>query len=263
MLNANAAGAAVWIRKVKNYLATPIYVTVSIPLGVTAKSTRRFELRRTLINPRVVTSVCGAAPCAVDSPVSEFDSGQLMQEQRDVPFRARLFVMNGNQLGAEILPCPACTNDDSTQTYTFEIPARASPQGTPLVEYGLVTFLRPVPTSDDSWYMAPRGVGTPDTEPGPFREFVIGGVTLTGKLIGAPGLEVCTQQEFDEVNWRCTERSSRQQYRALAYVKYEFLDTIKTRYSLRASTSLPPVPGEEGLLTTTSSAWQTYESPFP
>jgi hypothetical protein len=246
-LNANAAGAAVWVWKVKNYLATPIYVTVDISRVVNADISRNFVERNGLTNFRVpsVRTVCGALPCTLAVPSTVYPGTnqhpELPQRYDNVKFRARFFAMNGAATGAEIAPCAGCTNDDDLQTYTFQIPARTTPQGAPLVEYAVLTYMRPTLPAGmgASVLMAPSNAESPDMDPSPYREFIFEGETLTGKLIGGPTGDVCVDQDQGPNGWECTQKASRQRYRAVTSVSLDWRTDVDTTYKFSATPNLP------------------------
>ena len=258
-LNANATGAGMWIRRVRNYLATPVFLNVTITQGVDAQVSRTFVVRNALANPRGVTQICGANPCNVFQATQESFSPPARRHD-NLKLRARMFLMNGGQLGQEVFPCAGCANDDDAQSYTFEIPARATPQGAPLAEYAIVTHLRPT---------LPAGGGTDvlmapqDPPSGTYGEFIFNGVQLTGRA-DPPGTEVCTAQEEDaEFNrWICVERATRQTYRALTSVTYELSDLLETKYQAGATPLLFTGARETGALSATS-FWSSFESPLP
>jgi hypothetical protein len=256
-LNTTATGAGMWIRRVRNYLGTPIFVSVTITPGVDAQVSRTFTVRNALANPFGVSMVCGVNRCNI-AQASQVDFAPLAQRHDNLKLRARMFLVNGGQLGPEVFPCAGCENDDDAQSYTFEIPARATPQGAPLAEYAIVTHLRPT---------LPAGGGTDvlmapqDPPSGVYGEFVFNGVTLTGRA-DPPGTEVCTAQEKDNDNnrWICIERATRQTYRALTSVTYTLSDQLVTRYQAGATSTLLTGEKIDGLLRTT---WTSNESALP
>ena len=254
-LNANAEGAAVWAWRFKNYVAHPVFLTVTIPSTVSAQVYRKFEVRESITGLRPATHFCTPGPCDSPSPSSLFASPDpaIPQTQPAVYFRARMFVVTNastGETGAEILPCTGCANDDATRTYTFQVPARSTPQGTALAEYVILTYLRPtLPAgSGTDALMAPSMVDSNphafDTTPGTYSEFIINGVTLTGKLIppvGNPSYG-CVDQEEDGENarWICNMEGRRQRYRALTYARYKLLLPTETRYAISANSDIAP-----------------------
>jgi hypothetical protein len=261
-LNASAAGDAMWIRRVRNYLGTPVFLHVTITQGVDAQVSRTFVVRNALANPRVVSVICGANPCNIVQPTEVIVSPPA-QPHANLKLRARLFLMNGSQLGPEILPCPGCANDDDAQSYTFEIPARATPQGAPLAEYAIVTHLRPTLPAGGGTdvLMAPRNSDYPDS--GPYGEFLFNGVQLTGRA-NPPGAEVCTAQEEDaEFNrWICVEHATRQTYRALKSVTYTMTNQLVTAYREGATSTLITGVLAEGEIPG-GTVWSTTEPTLP
>ncbi len=263
LLSPNSAGVAVWIWKVKNYLATPIYVTVDISRGASAKVTRTFQLRNGLTNHRATNTSCGASPCTIGVPQSLYTGTAIDVPHPNLKLRARFFQMNGEVPGMEIAPCAGCANDDEQQIYMFEIPARATPQGVPLVEHAVITYLRPtLPAGDGTDVtMAPSDTASPDTEPGPYREFSLGGQILTGKLVGGLGVEVCTAQELEAGQWRCVEKANRQRYRVLTSVKYNWDIRMTSTYTFSATRALPRRFSLVGALENTrTTAWVSTET---
>jgi Bacterial Ig-like domain len=258
-LNPNATGAGMWIRRVRNYLSTPVFLNVTITPGVDAEVSRTFSVRNALANPRGVTMICGVNPCSVVQ-ASQVDVAPPARRHDNLKLRARMFLVTNGQLGPEVFPCAGCTNDDEAQSYTFEIPARPTPQGAPLAEYAIVTHLRPT---------LPAGGGTdvlmaPQEPPsGVYGEFVFNGVRLTGRA-DPPGLEVCTAQEedFENNRWICIERSTRQTYRALTSVQYRVLDPLVTTYQAGATSALFTGEKERGRLQA-DTAWAINESALP
>jgi hypothetical protein len=272
-LNSNAEGAAVWTWRVKNYLATPVYVTVDISRGVDVSVSRTFVLRNGLTNYNASNSSCGSSPCTIGVPQT-LHTGVLSDaenDHRNVKFRARFFVMNGAETGAEILPCTGCLNDDDGQRYTFQLPPRATPQGAPLVEYAILTYLRPtLPAgSGTDVKFAPSDIASPDNDPRPYGEFTLNGHKLTGKLVGGPGVQVCTSQEFEAEagEWICTEKANRQQYRALFSVAYDWKADVETVYTFSATMNLPgmrPLIGAIDSADDLNTTWSSQEtSPLP
>ena len=266
-LNSNAEGAAVWVWRVKNYLATPVYVTVDISRGVDVSVSRTFVLRNGLTNYHSSNTSCGSRPCTIGVPQTLY-TGVLSgddQNHRNVKFRARFFVMNGDATGAEIGPCAGCINDDENQIYTFEIPPRSTPQGVPLVEYAILTHLRPtLPIgAGTNVKFAPSDMGSPDNDPRPYGEFTLNGKKLTGKLVGGLGVEVCTSQELEAGEWMCTEKANRQQYRAVLSVIYDWKSDVETVYAFSTTATSP---GMRPLIGTIDSAddfnttWSSQET---
>ena len=264
-LNSSAAGAAVWDWRVKNYLATPVYVTVDISRGVDVSVSRIFVLRNGLTNFHASNTFCGSSPCTIGVPQTTY-TGVLSgddQNHRNVKFRARFFVMNEAGPGTEIEPCPGCLNDDESQIYTFEIPPRSTPQGVPLVEYAILTYLRPtLPIgAGTNVKFAPSDMGSPDNDPRPYGEFTLNGQKLTGKLVGGLGVEVCTGQELEAGVWSCTEKANRQQYRAILSVTYAWASEVLNTFRFSASPYLPamhPIVGQ--ILPIPPNAWSTSET---
>jgi hypothetical protein len=266
-LNANAAGAAVWVWKVKNYLATPVYVTVDISRVVNSYVSRTFVERNGLTNFRnpVPPTPCGGSPCTLAAPSTVYTGIASQQLQQGMKFRARLFVMNGAATGAEIAPCAGCTNDDYLQTYTFQIPARTTPQGAPLVEYAVLTYLRPTlpPGMGTDVYMAPRDSTSPDPDPSPYREFMLEGVELSGKLMGVPTGDVCVEQDQGANGWVCTQRASRQRYRAVTSVSLDWQTDVDTTYKFSATPDLPRMfPATGKLRSDVLNKWSSSETLF-
>lgn len=263
-LNANAAGAAVWAWRFKNYVAHPVYVTVTIAQPVNANVYRTFEVRQTitdLIGNAPYSCGSSACPIAVGSELFKSPANPVPALQQGVRFRARAFVVTNpstGETGAELLPCAGCANDDALQRYTFEIPARTTPQGSALVEYVILTYLRPtLPAgSGTDALMAPSMVDANpyalDTTPGPYSEFTLNGVTLTGKLIppvGAPAYG-CVEQEHDQENnrWLCNVWGRYQRYRSLTSIRYVPLLEVVTTYSTSAQAAIPPQATADGRL---------------
>lgn len=265
-LNSNAAGAAVWAWRVRNYLSVPIYVRVRIPSDVDATVTKSYVVTTMLVGTNPVFQICGSSRCALRERTERVYSPPPATHTR-VGFRARAFVANGDALGAEILPCPGCANDDTTRTYMFEIPARATPQGSALVEYVITTHLLNAPTrvGDPALnvLMAPAGSdGFPD-DATPYGEFTLDGATITGKLLGAPSAaDFCTAQEFEVDKWVCTERSRLQDYRAIKSISYMFDRIAMTAYDFSPSLGIAPAGVIIGPLPA-ATLWNTAESILP
>jgi hypothetical protein len=265
-LNSNPSGAAVWIWRVKNYLATPVYVHVDISRGVDVKIYRKFVVRNGLTDYRNGRSLCGLSPCTIATPTTTYPDPAVPDPppnfHRNVQLRARLFVMNGDALGQEILPCSGCANDDGAQTYTFELPARATPQGSPLVEYAVLTHLRSALPAGGGTnvFMAPSDAQNPDTDPAPYSEFTLNQQTLTGKLLGGVGPDLCTDQEQESGQWFCIEKARRQRYRALTSITYDWLEDLQTVYSFSATPSLSGHRSINGTLSDIDeNIWSTSE----
>ena len=266
-LNGNAVGAATWAWRVRNYLGVPIYVRVRIPMGINAYVSKSFAVRRAIVQQRSTYEFCSNnSPCVVTQPTgSDYSVTNVLHE--NVRFKARAYTTSGTTLGTEIVPCVGCVNDDATQTYMFEIPPRVTPQGAGLVEYVITTHLLPrIPVGGGlDVLMAPSSPASPDTSPGVYGEFTIGGVTLTGKLTGAPSsAEVCTTQELDTESgrWVCIEKGRTQGYRALQSVRYAPTNYIDTEYTFAGAPSLAPQGTLVGRLPLFI-AWQTAESSLP
>ena len=261
-LNTTATGDAMWIRRVKNYLGTPVYLHVAITQNVDAQVTRSFVIRNALTNRRGVSELCGRNPCNL-TQATQVTVGPLEGRHDDLALRARLYRMNGSQLGAEIFPCAGCANDDATQRYTFELPARSTPHGAPLAEYAIVTHLRPTLPAGGGTdvLMAPRDSAHPDS--GPYGEFTFNGIKLTGRA-DPPGAEACIEQEYDAENnrWYCIEKATRQTYRALTSLEYRMLAPLTTSYSAGATPLLLTGLEEKGILLIDSS-WTANESSLP
>ncbi|MEZ4360428.1 MAG: hypothetical protein R3B48_09620 [Kofleriaceae bacterium] len=263
-LNSTAAGAAVWSWRAKNYLGVPIYVTVQIPQGVSANVTRQFRVRDAMTNIVSVEESCGPTECFLAQPGEGYLSPAVAAPHSGVRFRARLFrAGGGNELGAELAPCAGCTNDDESQTYTFEIPARSSAQGAPLQEYVVLTFLRPTLPSGAplTELIAPRDPASPDAG-GTYGEFSLNGLVLTGRLVGPPGPDECIAQRRDAESgtWICTRRARPQRYRALVSIAYQWVTNVDTKYTFSAAPALQTGDPALGRISE-NSAWSTEELP--
>ncbi len=265
-LNGNAAGAAVWAWRVRNYLGVPIYVRVRIPMGTNAYVSKTFAVGGTVVQRRSTFDFCGASPCGVAQPtVSEFSVTNALHQ--NVRFRARLYAASGPALGAEIPPCAGCTSDDATQTYLFEIPARTTAQGAPLAEYVITTHLLPqLPAGAGlDVLMAPSSAASPDVAPGAYSELSLNGVTLTGKLTGPPSAaEYCIAQELDSESgrWVCIEKGRTQGFRVLRALRYETTSATDTEYRFSASPAVPVANLVTGSLPRYA-LWETSEGPLP
>lgn len=263
-LNSNAAGAAIWAWRVRNYLGVPIYVRVKIPMGVNAYVSKTFTVGGTVVQRRTTYEVCGVNPCGLTQPTTT-DHSVTNALHQNVRFRARAYAAAGAVLGAEILPCAGCINDEATQTYMFEIPARVTSQGTALAEYVITTHLvatQPAGAGLDV-LMAPSSPASPDS--GSYGEVLLNGATFTGRLNGAPSAaEYCIAQEFDSESgrWACTEKGRTQGFRALRSVKYKTTVVVNTEYQLSPASQVPPTSAASGILLR-DATWETFEGPLP
>jgi hypothetical protein len=244
-LNSNAAGGAVVRTRFRNYLALPVFVRVEVGQNVSANVTRRFRVMDSLTNVRSPTNPfrCGASHCVSDPPPASrvlYDATSTAV-QAGLRFRSRLFLMAGNETAGEVGTCAGCPADDVNQIYMFVIPARTVPQGSPLPEYGFLTYLRPtLPLgSGTDVTMAPRDATRPDPDPAPYVQFSFNGIQLTGKIMGPAVGEVCVEEDQDEDGFFCFQVASRRPYRALVSVTYEFADQLDVRYSFTATQALP------------------------
>jgi hypothetical protein len=275
LLNDNPVGVDVWAWRVRNYLGVPVYVTVQISRNVNATGVRRFLVREAMANPGASQDDCSSEPnqpCIIGTPRDVYRSPDVAISHVEARFRARLFVVGpGNALGAELSPCPGCTNDDETQTYTFEIPARSTPQGTPLPEYVMMTRLRPTfPMSDSpdrlplTKLLAPQSAASPDVG-ATYGEFQINGQNLTGRLVGNPGSPICIDQRRDPESriWICTAVATSQIYRALVFASYKFAEAVDSVYRLSPHPSIAPTSEELGKLTAFASSWQSPAQTSP
>jgi hypothetical protein len=269
-LNGNAAGAAVWRTRFKNYLGLDVYVKVQIPIpagGFSASVSRRFQIMNSLTNFRAIQhpQLCINGDCMVQSSQVLYDS-DTTTTQTGLRFQGHLFAMIGNETGAEIAICPGCTSDDTTQTYVFKIPARSASQG-PL-EYGFLTYLVATapPNGGTNIFMAPSDGNQPDQDPGPYTEFPFGQVTLTGKLGPPynPNEQSCAAEGDDGFGHPvCVQWASHQIYRALVSIQYQFTVNLVTSYFSSAGTSLPFNPVATGTLPTFQALLETTEVPLP
>lgn len=255
-LNSNAAGAAVWAWRVRNYLGVPIYVRVRIPMGVNAYASKTFTVRGTMVQRRSTYEICGVNPCVITQPTGN-DYSVTNALHQNVRFKARAYASSG----AEILPCAGCINDDATQTYMFEIPPRVTAQGSALAEYMITTHLLPTQPAGAGLdvLMAPSSSASPDG--GPYSEFTLNGVTLTGRLTGAPSAaEFCTAQEFDSESgrWVCIEKARTQGYRALRSLKYKPTVVVDTEYQFSPAPQVAPTGAASGSLPG-DAVWETGE----
>jgi hypothetical protein len=274
LLNDSAAGVDVWAWRVRNYLGVPVYVTVQISRNVNATGMRRFLVREAMTNAASAQEECNPAPnvqCFIGTPQDVYRSPDVAISHVEARFRARLFVAGpGNALGAELSPCPGCTNDDETQTYTFEIPARSTPQGSPLPEYVTMTRLRPTfPMSENpdrlplTKLLAPQSAESPDV--GTYGEFLVNGQNLTGRLVGGPRPAVCIAQQRDPESrkWFCTRVATPQTYRALLFASYKFAEAVDSFYRLSPHPSISSTVEDVGRLRATDSEWQSPAQTSP
>ena len=281
-LNANATGGAVWRARFKNYLALPVYVTVQIPQNdVSATIHREFRIMKSLTDFRSPSHVipCGARGVHCDLMTSkvEYDSDfNVSVTQTGLKFQGRLFLMNGNETAAEAAPScagnpPPCmvTRNDATQTYVFQIPARAPQE--PLPEYAFLTYLDPTSPagSGTNVTLAPSDASHPDNDPTPYAEFQFppgrnGSPILTGKVMGPPAGEVCVSEfPMDSGQFVCEAVASQQEYRALVRIHYQLNNEIITTYSFAAAPSLMFGSEITSTLKTDNSVLHTEESVLP
>lgn len=276
LLSATPLGAAVWQWRVRNYVAAPIYVTVKIPLTDIAVS-RSFLVKETFVDEQGTYLSCGTArpqqpppQCIIAQTSPAYTGTSSNVDFKDARFRARMFLgaPGGINLGAEVLPCTGCTNNDAEQTYTFEIPARTTPQGSPLPEYVFLTHLRPEAPGFGGatlrTLLAPSDAVSPDA--GPFGEFLINNARLTGRAITAPSPLHCTAQEFnDELQqWFCTRQQRKQSYRALTSLELRWTRDVVTMYSGSATPSVPSVAIRTATITPGIATWNSATpQPYP
>jgi hypothetical protein len=90
-LNTTATGAGMWIRRVRNYLGTPVFLNVTITPGVDAEVSRTFTVRNALANPFGVSMVCGVNRCNI-AQASQVDFAPLAQRHDNLKLRARMFL---------------------------------------------------------------------------------------------------------------------------------------------------------------------------
>lgn len=276
LLSATPQGAAVWQWRVRNYVAAPIYVTVKIPLTDIAVS-RGFLVKETFVDWQGTYLSCGTPrpqqpppQCVIAQTSPAYTGTSSNVDFKDAKFRARMFLgaPGGVNLGAEVLPCTGCTNNDAEQTYTFEIPARTTPQGSPLQEYVFLTHLRPEAQGFGGvtlrTLLAPSDAVSSDA--GPFGEFVINNARLTGRLMTAPSPLYCTAQEFnDELRqWFCTRQERKQTYRALTSLELSWTRDVVTIFSGSATPSLPVTTIRTATIRRQTSTWNSATSlPYP
>lgn len=253
LLNANAQGAAVWQRRLRNYIGRPVRLQVQVAMAPDQTSpdglvSKTFVVRRGLTERSDAFYLCGANPCTL------LQSSELYRQTIDLPHSAarygvRVFSISGNAPGAEILPCSGCEVDVAQQRYTFELPPRDA--GGPR-EVMVATYLLPTLPSDAALaeLMAPASSASPDLSPGSYAEHTLDGVTFTGKWIGAAASPGCVSQEFDGElrQWRCLEQARPRQYRALKWVRHVQAKPVVTRYRASAGSELPYWPHGEGAL---------------
>lgn len=272
-LNADAAGGAVWRARFKNYLGLDVYVKVQIPIPTgdfNASVNRLFQIMHSLMNFRAPPHpiACGGngVHCDVHTPEVAYSSDFGVMMQTGLRFQGRLFLMNGNETGAEIGTCPGCIADDVSQTYVFKIPARTASQA-PL-EYGVLTYLRPTlpPGGGTNILMAPSDANQPDPDPAPYAEFQFSNKILTGKPgpLPPPTDAVCvSEDQTDTGEFVCTRLASRQDYRALVRIVYQFQTDVGTIYSFSATSALPFLGSNSGILQQRDGKLDTTETTLP
>jgi hypothetical protein len=245
LLNSSAAGGAVLRTRFRNYLALPVFVHVEIAQNVNANVERRFRIMDSLTNFRSPTNPfrCGASHCVSNPPPAStvlYDATSTAV-QAGLKFRSRLFLMTGNETAGEIGTCAGCPADDTNQIYMFLVPPRSAPHGSPLPEYGFLTYLRPTlpPGSGTDVTMAPRDANQPDSDPALYSQFSFEGIQLTGKIMGPSIGETCVAEDQDEDGFFCFQVASRRPYRALVSVRYEFSNRLDVVYSFTATQALP------------------------
>jgi hypothetical protein len=208
---------------------------------------------------------CGSRHCVSNpAPISsvDYDSSLATTTFAGLRFKARLFQMAGNETAAETAPLTA---DDATQTYVFLIPARTALQGSPLAEYGFLTYLVPTLPAGNPLIaaLAPADASHPDLDPAPYTEFTFGTATLTGKLMGPVDNEaICTVEDFDVGGFFCTQVASRQRYRALMQLKLQLNAPLETDYTFAATPTLSFSEAIPGRLPAINN-WDTSELVLP
>lgn len=256
LLNTNAQGAAVWQRRLRNYIGRPVRLQVEVavlpeqtPPGPDGLVSKTFVVGRGITDRSNTFYSCGASPCTLLQP-QRSPSPPLSDVPHPVArFGVRVFTISGNAPGAEILPCPGCEVDVGRQRYTFELPPRdaSGPR-----EVMVATYLLPALPADAplAVLMAPASSDVPDLTPGSYAEHTLDAVTFTGKLMGVVGSVGCVSQEFDGelMQWRCVEQARLQQYRALTWVRYVQAKPLETRYRASAGGELPYLARGEALL---------------
>ncbi len=276
LLSATPQGAAVWQWRVRNYVAAPIYLTVRI-LPTDIAVSKSFLVKETLLTSDAgVYESCGTAlppnpppRCSIVSTALPYTGASSNVEFKDAKFRARLFVgAPGGNLGAELLPCTGCTNNDAEQTYTFEIPARTTPQGSPLPEYVFLTHLRPEAPGFGGatlrTLLAPSDAVSPDA--GPFGEFLINNVRLTGRPMTAPSPSLyCSAEEYNGElrQWFCTNKVRKQTYRALTFMQLRWTRDVVTMYSSSATLAIPATAIRSAAIRAETYWNSTTQQPYP
>lgn len=257
LLNASAQGAAVWQRRLRNYVGRPVRLQVEValldsampPAGPDGLVSKTFVVRRGLAQRSDASYLCGANPCAEIQPAELYRQTLLDLPHPTARYGVRVFMVAGSTLGAELLPCTGCEVDVARQRYTFEVPPRdaSGPR-----EVLVTTYLLPaLPAGGElTTLMAPASGESPDLSPGGYAEHSLDGGSFTGKLIGAAGSLVCVSQEYDGElrQWRCLEQARPQQYRALKWVRYVQTKALETSYRASAGAGIPYAPLGEALL---------------
>ena len=256
-LNADAIGVAMWNWRFQNYLGEPVYVTAHISQGVTANISRQFGIVNTSTDEVDQVLACSETnTCAIFHPSTEYTSN-LDTAVASLVLRAYMFGDDGTQFGT----CPGCINDDSRQTYQFQVP----PRGAAIPAYSIFSWLIPqLPAGGSSVgeLMTPRDANRPDTDPSPYREFGPNSTVYTGKLIGPPGQKVCLLAGSEGAGTRCLKWALTQRYRALTKIQFQLLDPILTRYTFAATPFLPSAGEITGPLSVQSGNLTTDEAPL-
>jgi hypothetical protein len=260
LLNNTATGASLIDQPVINGTTETVYLTVTVTKPTSVVASQRFMIR----NYETVTDIsainCDAdtgnpAACALPQPFpaptgAGYSSSTISINLNTLTFPVKLFELNASGVPTTQIPCLAPCTPTGT-VFTFAVPPRsttgAARRFVVMTMIGQVTALWP---SDAAW---------PETQP--FSDSTIANVRYTGKVkFSSTG---CSRTVPLGGILRCTQRTSRTQYRALTYAALSFASDTVSTYATSPTPDIPPRQAAPPAKRLSSVGWDTNEGGLP
>jgi hypothetical protein len=256
LLNDIATGASLYDQPLINGTTETVYLTVTVTKPISVTASQSFVIR----NYQAVTDISvlcedDPSPCDPDRPFpaptgTGYVSNTIPTTTNTLNFPVKVFELNASGIPTSQVPCIAPCAPSGT-VFRFAIPARSATG--PARRFVAMTMIGQVSSlwPQDGVY----------SEAQPFNDSETAGVRYTGKVKWSDS--GCSRRVTTGGKLRCTQRTSRTQYRALNYASLTFGSSTLSQYVTAPTASLPGVQAATDGVRLPSRGWQTFEGGLP